>query len=292
MRYILLLLLSISFYLHAQDTGTTSSPEAAAPTQPIDGSSTILQQLKEDINNGPNINKAEELLDNTIFKLNEAMNAHSKLLLMKLEVLPHRVLVTKGKSNGGNDCLFADKDGKAYSQEDPANDCLKIEEFDFIDAEAGKPKGPKSKSMILFFDAAASAEVDPAKAPERKIRRLKSRVYAKNFYTDDMKLVEVIDEDPLTTPKHDDKIYFITQKDYHPFDPNMENPAAKGVGKYRLNTVENTRSFPLRNHFKREAYVKHMHYFERLLSKVVGFNEANGNNKVKENTNFLKDSLK
>jgi hypothetical protein len=96
----------------------------------------------------------------------------------------------------------------------------------------------------------------------------------------------------LSNPDHDDKIFITNQIDNYPPNPDTEVQGDKGIGKYRLNSVENTKSNPLRNHFKREAYIKHLLSFEKLLSKIYHYNESVGNKKVKDNAEFLKDSMK
>ena len=243
-----------------------------------------VQQTKNDPQYGANIRKAEQVLNQNILKVNESLVDYSNILFLKMSSLPHRTLVTKGTAKG-DDCI-------SNANQDESGDCLKVEQFDFVEGEKGEAKGPKSKSMTLFFDFIYKTEGDKKILSEIKLLKVKSRIFSHNLFTTDKKVVEVLDTDPLGNPDHDNKIFITNQIDNYPANANTEIQGDRGIGKYRLNSIENTKSNPLRNHFKREAYIKHLLSFEKTLSKILNYNESAGNKKVKDNAEFLKNSMK
>jgi hypothetical protein len=65
-------------------------------------------------------------------------------------------------------------------------------------------------------------------------------------------MVEIIDEDPLATGDHNDKIIIVAQYDDLPENFDQEKSSEFSYGKYKLSQVDNTKSNPIRNEFKRE----------------------------------------
>ncbi len=244
-------------------------------------------QLKEKLQDplyGKNLEEAEKLLNKNIQKLNEGMKEHSKILVAKIKTLPRNTLVYKGKLNG-DECVES-----VGNQEDPENNCLKIEVFDFVEGTMKKPAfGPKSKFMIIGFEGDPSKEKNPNLATPRKVTLIRSRILVDNLYGHDRKLVEVIDENPIGGDVND--IYILSQDDYVPENIKAENPSNLAYGKYKLSQMENSKISPLRNTFKREAYIKHLQYFHELFSKILEFNLRNNTKKMEQNTNQIKDSF-
>ena len=72
-----------------------------------------------------NILNEEKRLDETIRNIYDSMQLHARIIPMKIKDLPKNTLIFKGKIKG-NDCI-EDK-----NQEDIANNCLKLEIFDFV----------------------------------------------------------------------------------------------------------------------------------------------------------------
>jgi hypothetical protein len=136
-----------------------------------------VQQSKDDPQYGSNIRKSEEILNKNIFKVNESLVEYSNILFMKMNSLPHKTFVTKGTAKG-DDCI-------SNANQDEPGDCLRVEQFDFVEGEKGDAKGPKSKSMILFFDFIYKQEGDKKKLSEVKLLKIKSRIFSHNLYTTD-----------------------------------------------------------------------------------------------------------
>jgi hypothetical protein len=250
-----------------------------------DSARTKLSDKFQDPLYGKNLEEAEKLLNGNIQKLNEGMQVHSKILVMKIKVLPKNALITKGKLNG-EDCIANEE-----SQEDPENNCIKLEVFDFVEGSPKKPAfGPKSKYMILGFEADPTKEKNPKNAPPRKVNLIRSSVLVDNLYGIDRKLVEVVDENPMGGDPNE-SIYIASQEDYAPIDFKKENPSDISRGKYRVSQMENTKINPIRNAFKREAYIKHLQAFHELFSKIKEFNDKTNTTKMQQNTNLIKESF-
>ncbi|MBP7282272.1 MAG: hypothetical protein KBA66_11895 [Leptospiraceae bacterium] len=234
-----------------------------------------IHQSKNDPQYGANIRKSEEMLNKNISKANEALGEYSTILSMKIGTLPHKTILTKGITQG-NDCLPLKK------RYEPAN-CIKIEQFDFIEGERGEAQGQKNKSITLFFDNNVKPEGDRDVPSTGKLLKIKSRFFSHNIYTTDKKMVEVLDADPLGNPDHDDRIFITSQVDGESYNSSSEIlEDGSQAGKYSLKSLENTKSNPLRNHFKREAYIKHLLSFEKILSKIFHSNETMGGKKEKQ----------
>lgn len=222
--------------------------------------SLIIHDPKEDNQYGANIRRAEQILNQNISKLNLEISSYSNLLTMKLKSLPHKTVVKKGTAKG-DECIFSNKE--------TSHDCISIEQFDFIEDNRGEAKGTKSKMIVLFFDkkiSEAKEDLPP------KLVKLKSRIYSNDYYKQDKNWLEVIDKDPLGNPDHDDKILIRSESNpYFSSSPVKEEELGQKES-YSLKNVENTKSHPLRNHFKREAYSKHLQLFEKLLARIYHFN--------------------
>jgi hypothetical protein len=229
-----------------------------------------------------NIVSEEKKLDAIIKEEYDLMRAHSRLLVMKIHILPKNTVLYKGKMKG-DDCI------EESNQEDPTNNCVKLEIFDFVNKTV--PVGPKNKFMVVSYDAAEGNESNPRTAPPRKLNKVKSKILVDNLLDMDRVLVEVVDEDPLAAGDHNDKITFATQKDFLPENYNAERPADYAFGKYKLSDVENIKSNPIRNTFKRESYIKHLKYFNEIYTKIFEFNDGYNRKKVKENNQMIKDAL-
>ncbi len=109
---------------------------------------------------------------------------------------------------------------------------------------------------------------------------------------EDKIISEVMDRGPNTQPSHNDKFEIFFQKDGYPEYGRPETPSEKGVGKYILAGVENTKTHPIRNSFKKEFYIKHLDQFDRLFTKIFDYNDQLGNKNYKENVDALKESLR
>ncbi|EMK21410.1 flagellar-coiling protein FcpB [Leptospira kirschneri] len=238
---------------------------------------------------GQSILETEKKLDEKIFELNQRLTRHTVLMKMKVRVLPFRTVLFKGKANN-------DECAPAINQEDPANNCIRVEVYDFIrDEERGLNKnvqGALAKYMEIYFEGQNSNDPEPRTEPPRNINKLKSKIYKNNMVLEDKIISEVMDRGPNTQPSHNDKVEVFFQKDNYPEYGRPETPAEKGVGKYILAGVENTKTHPIRNSFKKEFYIKHLDQFDRLFTKIFDYNDQLGNENYKENVDALKDSLR
>ncbi|TGK13898.1 hypothetical protein EHO60_00655 [Leptospira fletcheri] len=246
-------------------------------------------QKKDDLQAGAAILDTEKGLDERIFELNQRLTRHTVLMKMKVRILPFRTVLFKGKSNG-DECV------PAVSQEDPANNCIRVEVYDFIkDDERGQGKivqGGLAKFMEIYFDGQNSNDPDPRMEPPRNMAKLISKIYKNNFLIEDKVISEIIDRTPNGQPAHNDKVEIYFQKNGYPEYGRPETPGEKGVGKYLMTSVENTKTHPIRNAFKKQFYIKHLDDFDRLFTKIFDYNDQLGNENYRENVDIMKESLK
>jgi hypothetical protein len=239
----------------------------------------------EDSQKGASLEETEKKLDEIIDQLNTRLQNHTKLFKMKVSNQPRRTFLYKGKAEGEN-CV------KAENQEAADNNCLKLEIFDFVGSEDGKTEqgiGSKYKYMTVFYDGSSSSE-DPRKEAPRKVTKIISKVYVNNFVQKDLKLSDVVDEE--VENKAHEKITIFFQHDGNPPAGTKESLSAIGYGKYYISGVENTKTNPLRNQFKKTYYIKHLDYFDKLLTYLFDANDQNGNRRYKATNEYLQNSLK
>lgn len=237
---------------------------------------------------GQAILNTEKSLDQTIFDLNQRMTRHTVLFKMKVSVLPFRTVLYKGKAEGDTCKLAAD-------QTDPANNCMHLEVFDFVHEQSGvfspRATGAKYKFMELFYKGQASNDPDPRSEPPRELEKIITRIYKNDFSMEEKVISEVIDRAPNGQPQHNENVEIFFQEGGLPPFGTPETPASKGVGKYLLSSVENTRTNHIRNDFKRDFYIKHLDYFDRLFTKLFDYNDGLGNEKYEDNVETLQNSL-
>ncbi|MCB1178629.1 MAG: hypothetical protein KDK36_13675 [Leptospiraceae bacterium] len=281
-KIISILVLLFSFHLFSQEgSDNTSNSE--------------LKAKAHDPLQGKNLDETEKQLNAKITKWNENLRIHSKVLVAKIKLLPRNTVLYKGKLDG-EECISHKKDEKTeemvlVDQEDPENNCVKLEIFDFV---KGKPKrpafGPKTKYMVIGFDDDPSKEKNPRLASPRNVKFIRTSVLVDNLYGNDRYLVEVVDENPMSGSP-DDSIYVASQMDYKPEDYKKENPSDLANGKYKLSQMKNDKTNPIRNKFKQEAYIKNLQFYHELFTKIFEFNDKNNDNKMKKNTDFIKKSF-
>lgn len=231
----------------------------------------------------------EKKLDERIARLNERLKSYTKLFKMKLLVQPHKTFLMKGKANG-------DVCDTNRSQMADDNDCLKLQVVDFVGSEHGQSPlklGSKSKYVSVFYEGGAK-EKDPELEKPGKIKKIISNIVVNDFEHQDIKLSEVSDNAPAEEKGNVDNknIFVFYQHDGYPRPSTEQNPAEKGIGKYSLDSVENTEANPSRNEFKKEYYLKHLDQYDRLFSTIFDANEEVGNKRYRESNEVLKNSLK
>jgi hypothetical protein len=262
--------------------------------------------------NSKNVDQTEAVLHSRLLGLSERLKNHTKLFKTRLEYLPAKTVVTKGvydESEKDGDCkpaLKKDASGKDseeidYTKQlDAANNCIKIEVFDFHRSEEGKSElnlGARSKYLILVYGKSGWGE-DPKEEAPADLKFIKSKVIANIFVPTDLKISEVLDTTPHEQDrvKHDDSIVIFYQKDGLPMRGEKgkapeEQKNKKGYGKYKLGYVENTKTYPTRNTFKQTYYLKHLDQFDKLLTAVFDTNDRYAGKRYKESNQILKESL-
>lgn len=239
---------------------------------------------------GKSIAETEKELDDNIFEVNKKLTRHTTLFKMKVRTLPARTVLFKGKpSQDGERCEVAP------NQEAQDNTCLHLEVFDFVGSDEGKSGynwGAKYKYIDLFFEGANNQDPEPRKEQPRNLTKLRSYIYRNDFVIEDKIITYVLDTAPNSQAAHNDKIELFYQHDGLPLFGTAENPSEKGIGKYILSGVENTKTNPIRNQFKKEFYFKNMDYFDKLFTKIFDYNDRDGNRNYRRNVEALKNSLK
>ncbi|WP_411822772.1 flagellar-coiling protein FcpB [Leptospira sp. 'Mane'] len=239
---------------------------------------------------GKSISETEKELDDNIFEVNKKLTRHTILFKMKVKTLPHRTVLYKGKpSQDGERCEPGPK------QEGAENTCIHIEVFDFQGSEDGRSEynlGAKFKTLELFFEGANNGDPDPRKEQPRNLTKIRTYVYQNNFVMEDKVISMIIDSGANTQAAHNEKIELFYQHDGDPNWGTPETPSQKGVGKYILSNVENTKTNPIRNNFKKQFYFKNLDYFDKLFTKVFDYNDRDSNKHYKKNVETLKSSLK
>ncbi|MCB1189063.1 MAG: hypothetical protein H7A23_13950 [Leptospiraceae bacterium] len=217
--------------------------------------------------------KTEKFLDQTILEFNKNLQLHARLLTMDLEVFPKNTLATKGKI-AGDDCV------SNKNQKDPSNNCIRIEQFQFINNGIDKEnKGNVSNSMTLFFSDGAE---------KRDLLKVKTSFYAITNLAKNRVYLEVTDLDPLATVDHDTKVSIFLQHDGIPPVGTIES-TNRGFGKYKLSHVTDD---AIRMSFKRSSYINNLDFFDKLFNQVYNFNDRDINKREKNNIQFLEGNLR
>jgi hypothetical protein len=242
----------------------------------------------------------ETVLDKKITALNEDLKKHTVLFRQKIKALPAKTVLVKGKAEGEN-CVAAEK------QEDAANDCIKIEVFDFQDSEWGKSElnyGSRAKYMILFYEGGSSGTGDPLKEEPRAIKKIVFTAINRDFKHNQVHYVNIDDEAPAqensgvaneTGGAHDEKTTVYYENGFPTIlidKTKTEDVTEKGVGKYSMKNVENSKTNPIRNTFKKSFYVKNIDYFHKLFTLVADTNERYSLKRYKESNEYMKGTLK
>jgi hypothetical protein len=243
----------------------------------------------------------EKVLDEKVSFLNKELEKHTVLFRQKILALPAKTILYKGVADGAN-CK------EAANQVDPANNCLKIEVFDFQDSEFGKTdlgQGSRAKSMTLFYEGGSTGTGDPMKEPPRKLNKIVFKTKNVNFKNNEIHLANIEDREPGTENSgigndnggaHDEKLVIVYSNGYPTLNVDVfsqeETSSDKGIGNYSLKSVENTKTNPIRNTFKKNFFIKNLDYFHKLYTNVADTNERFALKRYKESNTFLKNSLK
>jgi len=239
--------------------------------------------------------------DKIISDMNKDLERNTIYMRQKILVLPAKTILYKGKSDGNN-CK------EAADQTAVENDCLKLEIFDFQDSEYGKSDygfGSRSKYLMLFFDGANTGTGDPFKEPPRKVKKLVFNFKTIDFVQNKTEVAKLIDNEPYSNNDgatndfggaHDDKIivYYTSGASELDFEAKYaapESPTNRGEGSYNLKMVENTKTHPIRNEFKKAFLAKNLLYFRETLDNIADLNHAAALDKYKRNKEFIKKSL-
>jgi hypothetical protein len=240
--------------------------------------------------------------DKIISEMNKDLERNTVYLRQKTLVLPAKTILTKGKGEG-------DACKTAENQEAADNDCLKLEVFDFQDSEIGKSDygyGSRTKYIILFFDGPSTGTGDPFKEAPRKVKKLVFNFKTIDFYRNQTDIANLVDNEPYSENTgatndfggaHDDKIlvYYTMgspELNFQAIYSAAETSANRGEGNYNLKNVENTKTHPIRNEFKKAFLAKNLLYFRETLDNIADFNHKAALEKYKRNKEFIRASLK
>jgi hypothetical protein len=245
--------------------------------------------------------ETEKILDEKISFLNKELEKHTVLFRQKILALPAKTILYKGVAEGST-CK------EAANQVDPANNCLKIEVFDFQDSENGKTslgEGSRAKSMALFYEGGSTGTGDPLKEPPRKLNKIIFYSKNVNFKNNEIHIARIEDAEPTVANSgagndnggaHDDKLTLIYTNGFPVINLEIlegpETVSNKGVGNYTLKSVENTKTNPIRNTFKKNFFIKNLDYFHKLYTNVADTNERFALKKYKDSNDFMKSTLK
>jgi hypothetical protein len=194
----------------------------------------------------------------------------------------------KGKTDGET-CV------QALVQEDAANNCLYLEIYDFVKksdyvGDSGV-EGSRNKSISLFYEGQNTADPDPKNEAPRTLARVVTRTYFNNIEEEHKVVSNFYDLAPNGTASHNDKIELFYQEDGYPYLNAPENLSERGMGRYGMDMIENSRSNPIRNHFKRDFYLQNVEYFDKVFTNIYNMNDRYGNGNVYRSIEALRGSL-
>ncbi|MCB1189564.1 MAG: hypothetical protein H7A23_21600 [Leptospiraceae bacterium] len=297
---IVALLISFNLLIAQGEGGAEneSPPETALP--PGYHKPEKLQESKAILDTEAGLNKQ-------IKELNQRLQRHSKLFRMKVEIMPGKTVLKKGKNENGI-CITQIPDSKNPNllvdrpQEDPGNDCLRLEVFDFLGAEEGlseKNIGSRSKYIELFF-ASPAANEDPEHQEKIQVSKIRTRILVDHYKELDNKLSVIVVDGigPEGEHKDEQSTVFYSHDGIPPLPPTSpdggveEQKKLKAFGKYKLSVVENTKTNPTRNIFKQTFYIKNLTQFDNLFKWIYDANERNYNKRYAETNKVMKNSLK
>ncbi len=246
--------------------------------------------------------KSEEGFDAKIKELNDKLRRHTVLLRQKIIALPAKTILTKGKENSNGDCEEA-KDQTASD-----NTCIKLEVFDFQDSEWGLSDlglGSRAKYMTIFYQSGSKGTGDPMREPPGDIKKIVFSSTARDFKSNVVNHITIEDAQPAGDNKgvtnfdggpHDEQVTIYYKNGFPTIwiDPKgeIESISQKGVGKYKLKVVENTKTHPIRNTMKKGFIIKNLDYFNKLFANIADTNERYALKKYKESGDYMKSILK
>jgi hypothetical protein len=295
--------LLFSFNLLMAQEGAEGGTETQAPGSQLPPGASYKSPNK--LQNSESVYLTEQKLDKQITDLNKRLQDHSKLFRMKVEIVPGKTVLKKGKVEGDK-CVTKDLSDpinpKDVPQEDPTNNCLRLEIFDFLGAEEGlsdRNIGSRSKFIELFYSAPADNDDPELQAPVQ-VTKIRTRIFVENYKELDNKLsvIETKEIDAEGTHNDQNLTVFYSHDGIPPLPPigpdggAAEQRKLKGFGKYTLNVVENTKTNPTRNIFKQTFYIKSLIQFDELFTTIYDANERNANKRYAESNKVMKSSLK
>jgi hypothetical protein len=272
-----------------------------------DGSATVKEHSPQD---STAVIETEKGLDEKIKVLNEKLKNHTVLFRQKIKALPAKTVLYKGKEADGECQYYVENDYRKglVDQLSPENNCIKIEVFDFQDSEWGKSDlgwGSRAKNMTVFYAGGSTGTADPMKEDPREVTRIVFNGVNVNFKENTVNYVNILDGAPASANEgqsnelggtHDEKIEIYYKNGFPSIwidvKNEVESVSEKGVGKYSLKNVENTKTNPIRNTFKKSFFVKNLDYFHKLFTNVADTNERYSLKKYKESNEYMKSTLK
>lgn len=298
---LVVLLFSVNL-LVAQEEEGAGETESPASQLPPGASYTSPNKLQ----NSEAVYRTEQQLNAQITALNKRLQDHAKLFRMKVEIIPGKTMLKKGKEVDGK-CVTKDLSDPVNPKDVPQtaedNNCLRLEIFDFLGAEEGlsaKNIGSRSKYIELYYSSPAD-NPDPELQQPIQVKKIRTRILVDNYKKSDEKLSVIVADSIPGEGTHNDQTLtvFYSHDGIPPYGPPLgpeggveEQRKLKGFGKYNLNVVENTKTNPTRNIFKKEFYIKNLNQFDEMFTWIYDANERNANKRYAESNKVMKNSLK
>lgn len=221
--------------------------------------SDILKEGKnEELQKAKELELSEKTLDEQILEINTLLSRYYKLIDIDITHTPMKTTFRKCR-NG----VSSPKKGDENCQNE---DYIELEVYNFIPESysSNRTIGYKSKMVRLYFK-------------DKTLVKVMSRVIEENFKMKVRYDSIVVDNTPTTDDTSDIKI----QTRFNTDDPYQT----------LLGNMENTLSSPTRINFKRDFYVKHLTYFERMFRYVEEYAKRYGSNKDLVTVERLKRAL-
>lgn len=186
----------------------------------------------------------EEKLDSEIQNLNQKLSTYKKLFQQKKIILPNNTFLKKG---------FTDSNGCIELKGNQKANCIKLEQYQPELNSNLELIGDFRKIIILFFDDSGN------------LKQIASRIYSDQFQTKEKRILELIQNDPLNSNINENLFIRFVSPTKTPSFSFEEIQDKKFIP---LKEIENSKSSPIRNSFKNEAYIKHLKQFLILFDRV------------------------
>ncbi len=188
--------------------------------------------------------KQEENLDIQILYLNQKLSTFKNLFHQKKIILPSGSFLKKGFTDS-NDCVDL--------KESQKSNCIKLEQHHAELNSKLELTLDFRKIIILFFNDSG------------ELKQIASRIYSDQFQTKEKKILELIQNDPLNSNINENLFIRFVSPTKTPSFQFEEIQEKKFIP---FKELENSKSSPIRNAFKNEAYIKHLKQFSFFFDRI------------------------